>query len=78
MVYPYAKLLSCAPYRLRKEMRCTQLKAKREGKDEDYYLKVRGAGLPSQLLFPMLDRPHLSSIPMLGRKHQLVDVFKAT
>ena len=25
----------------------------------------------------MLDRPHLSNIPMLRRKHQLVDVFKA-
>ena len=39
--------------------------------------KVRGAGLPSQLLLPMLDRAHLSSFPMLGRKHQLVEVFKA-
>ena len=40
-------------------------------------LKVRGAGLSSILLFPMLDRPHLSSFPMLGRRHQLVEVFKA-
>ena len=39
--------------------------------------KVRGAGLYSQLLFPMLDQPHLSSFPMLRRKHQLVEVFKA-
>ena len=38
---------------------------------------MRGAGLPSQLLFHMLDQPHLSSFPMLGRKHQLVEVFKA-
>ena len=41
------------------------------------FLKVRGAGLYSILLFPMLDRPHLSSFPMLGRKHQLVKGFKA-
>ena len=39
--------------------------------------QVGGADLPSQVLFPMLDLPHLSSFPMLGRKHQLVDVFKA-
>ena len=38
---------------------------------------VRGAGRYSEVLFPMLDRPHLSNIPMLRRKHQLVDVFKA-
>ena len=44
-----------------------------------HFQGVRGAGRYSEVLFPMLDRPHLSNIPMLKlrRKHQLVDVFKA-
>ena len=41
------------------------------------HIKVRGAGLSSQLLFPMLTRPHFSNVAILRRKHQLVEVFKA-
>ena len=41
------------------------------------FISVRGAGRYSEVLFPMLDRPHLSNFPMLRRKHQLVEVFKA-